>query len=57
MQLKMTVPAGSIAEIKRWKTVVLVIWLTWGKKERVGSSITLKIWTSASYNSGSMNFG
>ena len=30
----------------RWKKAVLVIWLTWGRNERVGSRMTprLRIW-------------
>ena len=27
------------AMFRRWKKAVLVIWLTWGRKERVGSRI------------------
>ena len=31
------------AMFRRWKKIVLVIWLTWGRKERVGSRITPRL--------------
>ena len=32
--------------LRRWKKAVLVMWLTWGRNERVGSKVTprLRIW-------------
>ena len=30
--------------LRRWEKADLVMWLTWGRNERVGSKVTARLW-------------